>query len=152
MLEMCLDRTLGNSKWYGMSKKRKRSQPVASSSPARCSNSHAQSLPHPVISLYYASSHVASLRQYLLRLLPASSKSRRRRIASLKSSGPTDCSAQALADLLDTTLVAVSNESAPAGDQTRRHDWTAWSQSQDRCQSTDTGPACPQSEVGQYHG
>lgn len=135
-----------------MAKKRKRpSLPVANASPARrmSSTTTAQSLAHPVISLYY--SRVASLRQYLLRLLPASSKSRRRRIAHLHSSGAADCPDKALVHLLDTTLVGELKESSTV-DQTRLQDWAAWSQSQNRLQSTDTGPACPQSEVGQCHG
>lgn len=114
---------------------------------------------HPVISLYY--SRVVTLRQYLLDQLPASSKSRRRRIASVGLQGGPPAkpdldgdqhqlhSVQQLADLLDSTLVGVLKESNPAVDQTRQKDFAAFTASQFRSPltSTDTGPTCPQAEV-----
>lgn len=108
--------------------------------------------PHPVISLYYQ--QVLTLRQYLLQKLPLTSKSRRRRILSLKSPIAREKDhrqyeepAQILANLLDTTLIGVPKEISPAGDQTRQLDFAAFTQSQDRSECTDTDPSCPQSEV-----
>jgi len=111
---------------------------------------------HPVISLYYP--RVVTLRQYLLDQLPASSKSRRRRIASLGRQGrparqPADDEdqhhrVQQLADLLDSTLVGVLNESSPAVDLARQKDFAAFTASQFRSSSgTDAGPTCPLAEV-----
>ncbi|KAJ5166723.1 uncharacterized protein N7482_005504 [Penicillium canariense] len=109
---------------------------------------------HPVISLYYR--QVLTLRQYLLRQLPASSKLRRRRIASLR---PPDRSSsiperghdhvQPLADLLDSTLVGELKEPSPKINCERERDYRAFTQSQSRSilVSTDTGPTSPQSEV-----
>lgn len=103
---------------------------------------------HPVISLYYR--EVVTLRQYLLRQLPATSKSRRRRIASLGSTQAQDDSESGLVDLLDSALVGVLKESSPSIDSERQRDYLAFTQSQSRSilVSTDTGPTCPQSEVG----
>lgn len=118
---------------------------------------------HPVISLYYH--QVLTLRQYLLQQLPLTSRSRRRRILSLKvpiaqpvaadksdgdhrqHEGP----ARIIANLLDTTLVGVPKEPLPTGDQIYRQDFVTFTQSQDRSQCTDTGPPCPQSEVISSH-
>lgn len=114
---------------------------------------------HPVISLYYP--QVLTLRQYLLQQLPLTSKSRRRRILSLKAPVAQPVAAdksdgdhrqheepaQIIANLLDTTLVGVPKEPLPTGDQIYRQDFVTFTQSQDRSQCTDTGPPCPQSEV-----
>lgn len=105
---------------------------------------------HPVISLYYR--EVLALRHYLLRQLPASSKLRRRRIASLGlSTAPGHCQTetQPLADLLDATLVGVLKQPSPKVDSERQRDYRAFTQSQSRSilVSTDTGPTSPQSEV-----
>lgn len=102
---------------------------------------------HPVISQYYR--EVLTLRQYLLRQLPVSSKSRRRRIASLGISKATDSRDKSLAGLLDSTLVGVLKQSSPKDDSNRRRDYLAFTQSQSRSilASTDTGPNSPQSEV-----
>lgn len=102
---------------------------------------------HTVISLYYR--EVLTLRQYLLRQLPVSSKLRRRRIASLGSSAAEPGDVQPLANLLDSTLVGVLKESTPKVDSDRRRGYRAFTQSQSRSilVSTDTGPTSPQSEV-----
>jgi telomerase reverse transcriptase len=113
---------------------------------------------HPVISLYYR--QVVTLRQYLLQQIPVTSKSRRRRIASIRSDpltqregddSPGDRQVQDLASVLDTTLVGVLNETSPTVTQERRRDFAAYSQTQSQCRSeltsTDTGPPCSQSEV-----
>lgn len=102
---------------------------------------------HAVISLYYR--EVLTLRQYLLRRLPASSKLRRRRIATLGSSAAELGDVQPLVNLLDSTLVGVLKESTPKVDSDRRRDYRAFTQSQSRSilVSTDTGPTSPQSEV-----
>lgn len=144
-----------------MGKKRKR--PAKDDGPERPSQKrvHAPSQEaaqhlHPVISLYYP--RVVTLRQYLLDQLPASSKSRRRRIASLGRQGrparqPADDEdqhhrVQQLADLLDSTLVGVLNESSPAVDLARQKDFAAFTASQFRSSSgTDAGPTCPLAEV-----
>lgn len=103
---------------------------------------------HPVISLYYR--EVLTLRHYLLRQLPTSSKSRRRRIASLGSSTvPEHGETKPLSDLLDATLVGVLKQPSPKVDSERQRDYRAFTQSQSRSVlvSTDTGPTSPQSEV-----
>jgi hypothetical protein len=112
--------------------------------------------PHPVISLYYP--RVLTLRQFLLQHLPSSSKSRRRRILSLRGFAADNKNAsdqrhdvQSLANFLDTTLIGVPKESVPAVDSSRQRDFAAFSQSQDTSQSSDTGPSCPQSEVLTCH-
>lgn len=112
--------------------------------------------PHPVISLYYR--QVLTLRQFLLQQLPSTSKARRRRILSLKPSaaktdgdenaaGQKPGSGQNPASLLDTTLVGVPKKPVPTVDNTRQRDFIAFTQSQERPQSTDTGAPCPQAEV-----
>lgn len=152
-----------------MGKKRKRpvkscgptaaSQPSITASPGcfKVANARAsrgdQITTHPVISLYYR--QVLTLRQYLLRQLPAASKSRRRRITSLRLSGSPSIAEQGddtvspLADLLDSTLVGVLKEPSAKVDSDRQHDYRAFTQSQSRSilNSTDTGPTSPQSEV-----
>lgn len=103
---------------------------------------------HPVISLYYR--EVLTLRNYLLRQLPVSSKLRRRRITSLGSSKSTPrCEDQPLAELLDATLVGVLKKPSPNADSERQRDLRVFTQSQSRSilESTDTGPTSPQSEV-----
>ncbi|GAQ05707.1 hypothetical protein ALT_3028 [Aspergillus lentulus] len=113
---------------------------------------------HPVISLYYR--QVVTLRQYLLQQIPVTSKSRRRRIASIRSDPLTqrqgddssgERQVQDLARVLDTTLVGVLNETSPAVTQERRRGFAAYSQTQSQCRSeltsTDSGPPCPQSEI-----
>ncbi|KAF7169450.1 hypothetical protein CNMCM5623_002159 [Aspergillus felis] len=113
---------------------------------------------HPVISLYYR--QVVTLRQYLLQQIPVTSKTRRRRIASVRSDALTgrqgdgssgERQVQDLASVLDTTLVGVLKESSPTVTQERRRDFSAYSQTQSQCRSeltsTDTGPPCPQSEI-----
>lgn len=102
---------------------------------------------HPVISLYYRD--LFSLRQYLLCCLPLSSKSRRRRIASLGASGSAEHDCQPLVHLLDTTLVGVLKQPSPKLASERQQAYRAFTQSQSRSilVSTDTGPVAPQSEV-----
>ncbi|KAJ5358817.1 uncharacterized protein N7496_011230 [Penicillium cataractarum] len=152
-----------------MGKKRKRpvkdcgptpaSQPSITASPGRFKvadgpvSQEDQITTHPVISLYYR--QLLTLRQYLLRQLPASSKLRRRRIvslrplASLSTAERGEDSVSPLADLLDTTLVGVLKEPSAKVDSDRQRDYRAFTQSQSRSilVSTDTGPTSPQSEV-----
>jgi telomerase reverse transcriptase len=152
-----------------MGKKRKRpvkdcgptpaSQPSITASPSRFKVANGpvsqdnKITTHPVISLYYR--QVLTLRQYLLRQLPASSKLRRRRIASLRPFGspsiadPGEDSVSPLAELLDSTLVGVLKEPSAKVDSDRQRDFRAFTQSQSRSilVSTDTGPTSPQAEV-----
>ncbi|KAJ9299612.1 hypothetical protein DTO271G3_2496 [Paecilomyces variotii] len=105
---------------------------------------------HPVISRYYL--RVLTLRQYLLGQLPSSSKSRRRRIASLGQQGgntPRDHDIEALSTLLDSTLVGVLREPHLKDDQETQKQFAAFTQSQYKSSlnSTDTGPICLQSEI-----
>lgn len=126
------------------------SQPSITASPGRFKRPKAPNdqTSHPVISLYYR--EVLTLRQYLLRQLPVSSKLRRRRIASLDSStGAERGGNPQLADLLDATLVGVLKHPSPNVDSERQRDYRSFTQSQPRSilVSTDTGPTSPQSEV-----
>lgn len=107
---------------------------------------------HPVISLYY--SQVLTLRQYLLRQIPLSSKSRRRRIVSIRhGQAPVetndDGGSGQLASFLDTTLIGILTDSHSTCNEKRRQELAAFTQSQSRSEqtSTDTGPACAQAEV-----
>ncbi|KAE8164338.1 hypothetical protein BDV40DRAFT_116927 [Aspergillus tamarii] len=104
---------------------------------------------HPVISIYYR--RVVTLRQYLLERIPKSSKSRRRRIASVPSHDPSSDGDQdkELSRLLDTTLVGILKEPTAGCDQERRQELAEFTASLDRSllTSTDTGPPCPQAEV-----
>lgn len=103
---------------------------------------------HPVISLYYP--QVLTLRQYLLQQIPVSSKSRRRRIASVRADG-SDAETEGdhgLANLLDRTLVGVSKESPPTSTPENRRELARFSQSQSRSvEDSNVGPVCAQTEV-----
>ncbi|RMZ38088.1 telomerase reverse transcriptase [Aspergillus flavus] len=110
---------------------------------------------HPVISIYYR--RVVTLRQYLLERIPKSSKSRRGRIASVRSHDPSraGCSGdqdEELSQLLDTTLVGILKEPTAGSDQERRRELAEFTASPDRSllASTDTGPPCPQAEIVDY--
>ncbi|KAJ5577953.1 Telomere reverse transcriptase [Penicillium hispanicum] len=120
---------------------------TASRGRLRCAARNDQTT-HPVISLYYP--EVLTLRQYLLRQLPISSKLRRRRIASLRPLPTASPNAgRSLSELLDSTLVGLLKKSSPNVDSDRQRDYRAFTQSQSRSilVSTDTGPTSPQSEV-----
>lgn len=111
---------------------------------------------HPSLSPYYP--RVLSLRAYLLSKLPPSSKLRRRRLACLdgrdayldKGDGRTNgfLSARQLSELLDCTLVGVSEKSSTPGPGVRvDRTLLAQSQSASTCASgSDTG-ICSQVEV-----
>lgn len=128
---------------------------LASANKPRGSN--AEEISHPVISLYYP--QVVTLRQYILQRIPRSSKSRRRRIVAVRkdagADGPfaatnVETDGNSLAELLDTTLVGLWKDISPTHTQERRRDFVAFTQAQQATQfGTDTGPASPQSEVGQ---
>lgn len=152
--------------WYQlttptMAKKRKRPgrhPPIAnkplSLNPRTANNNNPT---HPVISLYYP--HVLTLRQYLLRQLPVSSKLRRRRIASLSVATAAkdkdhrwSAHVPDLVHLLDTTLVGVLHESPPTISQERRRDLAIFTESQSQSQSqpqseSQLGSTSAQSEV-----
>ncbi|KAL4968064.1 telomerase reverse transcriptase [Aspergillus stella-maris] len=108
---------------------------------------------HPVISLYYR--QVVTLRQYILQRIPRSSKARRRRIAAVSRSDAVNdgsvvaprTSEQDLAELLDTTLIGVSEDISPTHCQERRKDFVAFTQAQAIPQGTDTGPMSVQSSL-----
>ena len=114
------------------------------------------SVKHPTLSLYY--SQILTLRNYLLSKLPAASKTRRRRIASagrdrLPVQGSTEYatfldaeapqaietkggqatsilseSQDELANLLDHTLVCVTDLQVPKSGSSRAKDFTSYSQ------------------------
>ncbi|KAF9883083.1 hypothetical protein FE257_004117 [Aspergillus nanangensis] len=137
-----------------MGKKRKRPAKHVASAPGNgIQDEEAAEHPHPVISLYYP--RVVTLRQYLLQQIPVSSKSRRRRIASVrlddpsKQSGRSGDQASDLASLLDTTLIGVLNDSPSTSSKGRRRELADFTQSQSKSQlaSTDTGPTCAQAEI-----
>lgn len=131
-----------------MGKKRKRSKKTKSVPPPSDQIDHV--VRHPVISLFYP--QIWSLRDYILRRLPASSRSRRSRIASL-SSGNSNSSRSG--DFLDSTLVGVLEEPSPAVSRSRHVQFVAFSQSQQQqrlsLDDSDIGPACAQSEVSKGH-
>lgn len=108
---------------------------------------------HPVLSLYYP--RVLNLRSYLLEQLPFSSKSRRKKLGSLRcpqsstSADSPEDDIRLLADVLDSTLVGVLHESDPAVNHTRQKELAAFTQSQSRCftNCTDVGTTSSQGEV-----
>jgi telomerase reverse transcriptase len=117
---------------------------------------------HPVLSAYY--DRIISLRAYLLELLPASSKSRRRRLASVGrerdgQSEPRDGEDEAqflesqrvsdLSRLLDTTLVGVLKAADTFANHSRQREFATFTQSQFRSSSgsTDAGPTSSLNEV-----
>lgn len=69
---------------------------------------------HPTLCLYYA--EILTLREYLLTRLPASSKSRRRKVASAEI------------DILNKTLVCITLGQKPTPDGSRLKDFEAFSQ------------------------
>lgn len=148
-----------------MGKKRKRASiPDASRKRVKPSSSTTATNPiptpinHPVLSYYYP--RVLPLRDYLLEVLPASSRSRRRKFASIVSptQGPDDQgqdgddkddSIPALANHLDTTLVGVLKPVDNVTTHSRQLEFAAFTQSQFRSTtgSAEDGPMSSQSEV-----
>jgi telomerase reverse transcriptase len=159
-----------------MSKKRKRpgkERAVEFQSSSRKAKTQSSSpsdarVQHRVLSQYYRS--VTTLRHYLLEQIPTTSKQRRRRIAGLgkkhdqvavkngsRVSIPTadgqhhvDDENSQLVQLLDSTLIGVRNKISTTLAQERQRQFLAFTQSEERSLLvyTDTGPVCPQSEVG----
>ncbi|KAK1143635.1 Telomerase reverse transcriptase [Aspergillus melleus] len=96
---------------------------------------------HPVISLYYP--RVVTLRQYLLKRIPVSSKSRRRRIAAVRNDLTLpDLKRSGLATFLDTTLVGVLKDLSPISARNSTQTRTT-----SQLDSTDTGATSAQEEV-----
>lgn len=81
-----------------------------------------------LLSRYYT--HVTSLRAYLLDKLPASSRLRRKKIASLGFGEQCTALDKQLAYLLDHAIVGTSETQAPS-DPTRWEQWLAFSQQPD---------------------
>lgn len=150
-----------------MGKKRKRaSLPDASRKRVKPTPPAAAAVPiptptpinHPVLSYYYP--RVLPLRAYLLELLPASSRSRSRKIASLALTQRDDNSdhdkenkeqdsTSALAKHLDTTLVGVPKPLDDVTTHSRHLEFATFTQSQFRWTtgSAEDGPMSSQSEV-----
>ena len=114
---------------------------------------------HPVLSAHYP--RVVSLRTYLLELLPASSRARRRRIASegIQSKNQRKNGSQGggeLARILDSTLVGVSAPPNPKLNSARQRDFATFSQTQARSSDGSAGSgtaAGPTSGLGEVrHG
>lgn len=143
-----------------MTKKRKRPQPTISVPAANCKRAKTDDqgngfipIEHPTLCLYY--SQISTLRTYLLSSLPVSSRSRRRKIASIgrhqrnvvENSGDDDplkgaeppCRAacpnrlwpnneRGLATLLDKTLVCTVEDEPRVVDGSREKDFASFSQ------------------------
>lgn len=119
---------------------------------------------HPTLSLYYP--QILTLRNYVLSRLPASSKSRRRKVASIETqvsarSTVVDCVRPSqgsdyddetnLAKLLDRTLVCLTPHGSRLAWKTREKDFQAFSQKHDGAdESSLLEGNTPQSEVN-YH-
>ncbi|KAK2803650.1 hypothetical protein FQN51_003412 [Onygenales sp. PD_10] len=145
-----------------MGRKRKRPATEASLANSKLSNSSPASH-HPVLSLYYP--RVVQLRSYLQDQLPSTSKSRRKRIASiglahskLPSSSAQQHAAglhstheetQLLADVLDSTFVGILKEPDGAVGGARQREFAAFTQSQARStlDCTDIGATTSQSDI-----
>ncbi|OAX77776.1 hypothetical protein ACJ72_07921, partial [Emergomyces africanus] len=123
---------------------------------------------HPVLSLYFP--QVVTLRTYLYEQLPLSSKSRRRKVASLGLEKQARCDhapnslscqqvdagarrtneeIQALAGILDSTLVGILKEPDGAIRSSRQKEFAAFTQSQARSslECTDIGATTSQSDI-----
>lgn len=125
---------------------------------------------HPTLSLYYP--QILTLRDFVLSRLPASSKSRRRKVAGIKEEISTPCTSVAsvglrhlecpqssegcnedeeenlLAKLLDSTLVCVRPREPRLTSQSREKDFQAFSQQNDGAdESSLLEGNTPQSEV-----
>jgi telomerase reverse transcriptase len=114
---------------------------------------------HPVLSLYYR--RVERLRTYLLHQLPSSSKSRRKRLASIGVQNSHHGQGlpqterdriQAVANVLDSTLVGVLELPERETSYTRQREFAAFTQSQFRSSlgSVETGATSPQAEVRKH--
>jgi telomerase reverse transcriptase len=144
-----------------MTQKRKRSRPEQSA--ASWNKRLRLSVPKPskdglvqksLLSQYY--SEVLTLREYLLSKLPASSKVRRKKIASVscreQRAGVDETEREdfSLASYLDQTLVGVPEGIEIPKDERRKH-WTSFSQRADNSESTvrsgDGDGECSQCEV-----
>ncbi|KLJ10847.1 hypothetical protein EMPG_09861 [Blastomyces silverae] len=136
---------------------------------ARADKPQDGSIYHPVLSLYYP--RVVTLRTFLYEQLPLSSKSRRKKVASLglekrEGSGqprpdtpsPSKVGAgvertkeeiQALAGTLDSTLVGILKEPDTAVNISRQKEFAAFTQSQVRSslECTDIGATTSQSDI-----
>lgn len=110
---------------------------------------------HAVLSCYYP--QVYTLREYLLSKLPASSKTRRKKINSVrcvggltKVVGENLNGEAALAHLLDQTLVGILPHEAPSRNQ-RLREWESFSQRAETSDATNGSSfgegRCSQSEV-----
>ncbi|KAI9683334.1 MAG: hypothetical protein M1829_005404 [Trizodia sp. TS-e1964] len=108
-------------------------------------------LEHSVLLSYFP--RVLTLREYLLSKLPASSKSRRRKILSL---GPADkgtgkcLETGELAKLLDTALIGIARDAQEEDGQARRKELLHFSQKQlaaTNQSSTSSGVTCSQSDI-----
>lgn len=141
-----------------MGKKRKR--PLRANRPRKqlCKTSGPWTQPeddtehsHPVISVYYP--EVLTLRQYLLRQIPISSKSRRRRIRTVgnEDSPSTSSGSRELSTFLDTTLVGVLETESPSTDSQDRHDSTNLSLISQVHSTDGTGAVLAQEAVGCSH-
>lgn len=161
---------------FAMAGKRKRHRPHKSDEGSRkrvCDRTNRPTpvaASHPTLSLYY--SQILTLRDFVLSRLPASSKSRRRKVAGIKeqisapspgvaSVGPRhqECPQSSegcnededetlLAKLLDSTLVCVSPREPQLVLQSREKDFQAFSQKNDGAdESSLLEGNTPQSEV-----
>lgn len=115
-----------------MGKKRKRPAKDATGSASAAKRARHDTVNHPVLSRYYK--RLLPLRQYVLEQLPASSKARRRRIATLgRDTGANmDPEARQLAHLLDSTLVGVVEEPDRAVTEARQREFLQFTQSPER--------------------
>ncbi|OAL28381.1 hypothetical protein AYO20_09498 [Fonsecaea nubica] len=91
------------------------------------------SVHHPVLSAYYP--RVCTLRSYLLGALPATSRTRREKLATF---GKNDA-----VDLLDNSLVGVLKNTSTSVKQARKTDFATFTQSQSRVTGADTGRTQP---------
>ncbi|PGG99055.1 telomerase reverse transcriptase [Blastomyces parvus] len=137
---------------------------------ARGENPQDGSIYHPVLSLYYP--RVVTLRTFLYEQLPLSSKSRRKKVASLgleKGDGSgqqplcpslspskvgtgverTKEEIQAIAGTLDSTLVGILKEPDSVVNSSRQKEFAAFTQSQVRSslECTDIGATTSQSDI-----
>ncbi|KAB5579961.1 hypothetical protein GE09DRAFT_420893 [Coniochaeta sp. 2T2.1] len=116
--------------------------------------STSKSISHPLLSLLYP--HIQTLRDYVLSRLPASSRLRRKKIASVglqseeSRTAPTEVEL-AVARLLDTTVVSFSHQPPKAEQDDRWRKWNSFSQKGDESYVTlsdgFTGAAFSQTEV-----
>jgi hypothetical protein len=128
-----------------MSRKRKRTATASNRPTKKPKSAHREpcsSVHHSVLSSFYP--RVCTMRDYLLGCLPAASRIRRRKLTIF---GNDDSSS-----ILDTCLVGVLKQPPSSIQESRRHDFATFTQTQARATGANSGrpQLCSINEVGYF--